>query len=335
MILLAADSSTVATAMSSANGAYYLRAPSAGTYRLRADRIGYGSTLSDPLQLEDGGSLSYRIEASTRPVELASITVEGERDERCRLSPDAGSATYAVWEEARKALENAAWTDRSNKYRQIGERYTMFLDRTGRPLSLPSARSGQGDTPTTDSIITSAGYTLFKSLPARQLREIGYVVVVTEELNERYAIFAGRPDAIGGTAYFGPDASVLLSETFHEDHCFRLVEGKGLNEGMIGLAFQPFRRPTNADIEGTLWLDRHTAELNSLEFEYVGKVPTRRDGLRGSGRVEFDRLSYGPVIVRSWWIQMPGLATGVPHFDELSGWTRQGGRVTEVVRSGQ
>ena len=210
----------------------------------------------------------------------------------------------------------------------------MFLDRSGRPLSLPSSRSDISDTPTTDSIITSAGYTLFKSLPAQHLREIGYVVVVTEQLNEKYAIFPGRPDAIGGTAYFGPDASVLLSEAFHEDHCFRLVEGKGRNDGMVGLSFRPIHRQTHADIEGTLWLDGRTAELSSLEFLYVGKVPARKDGLRGSGRVEFDRLSDGPVIVRNWWIQMPGLTTGVAHFDELSGWTRQGGRVTDVVRSG-
>lgn len=334
VMLLDADSTAAATAMSSSNGAYYLRAPAPGTYRLRADRIGYGSTLSEPLELAEGESSSYRVEASTRPVELTALLVEGARDDRCRLSQDAGDATYGVWEEARKALENAAWTDRSRRYRLIGEQYTMFLDQSGRPLSLPGTRSERSDKPTTDSIITAAGYTLFKSLPARHLREIGYVVVVTEDLNERYAIFPGRPEAIGGTAYFGPDANVLLSEAFHQDHCFRLVEGEGRNEGMVGLSFQPARRPTLADIEGTLWLDGRTAQLHSLDFRYVGAVPARRGGLPGSGRVEFDRLSDGPIIVRNWWIQMPGLTTGVPHFDELRGWTRQGGRVTEVVRSG-
>lgn len=334
VILLDADSATAATAMSSSSGAYYLRPPSPGSYRLRTDRIGYSSTLSEPLKLEEGASLSYRVEASTRPVELAALMVEGVRDDRCRLSQDVGDATYGIWEEARKALENAAWTDRSRRYRLVGEQYTMFLDRSGRPLSLPTSRSDQSDKQTTDSIITSAGYTLFKSLSAQHLREIGYVIVVTNELNQRYGIFPGRPDAIGGTAYFGPDANVLLSEAFHDDHCFRLVEGKGPNDGLIGLSFRPYRRPMHADIEGTLWLDDQTAELSSLEFQYVGKVPARRDGLRGSGRVEFDRLSDGPVIVRNWWIQMPGLTTGVPHFDELSGWTRQGGRVTDVVRSG-
>jgi len=334
VILLDADSTTAATAMSSSSGAYYLQPSSPGTYRLRTDRIGYSSTLSEPLEIMESASLSYRVEASTRPVELETLMVEGARDDRCRLTRDVGDATYGIWEEARKALENAAWTNRSRRYRLVGERYTMFLDRSGRPLSLPSSRSDQSDKPTTDSIITSAGYTLFKSLPAHHLREIGYVVVVTEEMNDRYAIFPGRPDAIGGTAYFGPDASVLLSQAFHEDHCFSLVEGNGRNEGMIGLSFRPFRRPTLADIEGTLWLDGRTAELSSLEFNYVGAVPVRRDGLTGSGLVEFDRLSDGPVIVRNWWIQMPGLVTGVPHFDKLSGWTRQGGRVTEVVRGG-
>ena len=42
------------------------------------------------MEIGQGESLSYRVEASTRPVELAALMVEGTRDDRCRLSRDVG-----------------------------------------------------------------------------------------------------------------------------------------------------------------------------------------------------------------------------------------------------
>ena len=40
----------------------------------------------------------------------------------------------------------------------------------------------------------------------------------------------------GSVHYFGPDASILLSNVFLNGHCFRLAEEEG-RPGAIGLAF--------------------------------------------------------------------------------------------------
>ena len=106
----------------------------------------------------------------------------------------------------------------------------------------------------------------------------------------------------GRTEYFGPDASILLSNLFLNGHCFRLAEREG-QTGVIGLAFEPVGEKIT-DVEGTLWLDRETAHLRFLEFKYVN-APTRLTKGVGGGRVDFERMPDGTWIVRRWRIQVP------------------------------
>src|SRR4029453_5669250 len=79
----------------------------------------------------------------------------------------------------------------------------------------------------------------FVSVPAAQLSANGYVRQGSTE-----------------NTYFAPDAAVLLSDEFLRDHCFRLRQGEGRREGLIGLGFEPVRGRNKPDIAGTLWIDR-------------------------------------------------------------------------------
>ena len=63
-------------------------------------------------------------------------------------------------------------------------------------------------------------------------------VLLAEDLLE--SGFIRRVDD-GGFDYFGPDASVLLSDAFLDTHCFRLVAREDLPEA-VGLAFDPVRK---------------------------------------------------------------------------------------------
>jgi hypothetical protein len=107
-----------------------------------------------------------------------------------------------------------------------------------------------------------------------------------------------------GYVYAAPDADVLLSDRFLEEHCFRLRGSGAPAPGLIGLAFEPVRGRRVSDVEGVLWVDRASAELRLLEFEYT-RAPIR--GSRGvpGGRMEFQRLPDGRWITSSWVIRMP------------------------------
>src|SRR5688572_11239044 len=84
-------------ALTDSAGRFELRAPAAGSYRLRAERVGFRSTVSPPLALETGQVRAYRMEGDPVAVSLAAVQVRGAR--RCRVRPGAGQATAVVWEE--------------------------------------------------------------------------------------------------------------------------------------------------------------------------------------------------------------------------------------------
>jgi len=374
LVLTDDEGESVNKTMSDAAGAYSLEAPAPGSYRIRTDRIGFTSSTTDWIEIAVGEAIAFRVETDVEPIELTSLVVDANWEgDRCRRSREASAATFALWDEARKALENSVWADSALRYRFSGVRRTQFIDQDGEPIPIrpleETPESGLEDGAPLDSLITvtSSGYELFRSLPAEDLRKIGYVVRVTPALDRKYLLTysLSGPDTSSDststtvstrtvtewTAFFGPDARVLLSDVFHETHCLRIEENDDM-PGMIGLRFEPVDSKA-VDIDGVLWLDRASAELRSVEFRYVGDLPTAnrshcvsvhaatraqcenaaRDARLwpSTGRIDFDRLASGPFIVRSWWIQVPGVKTGNPLVDSRGVWTREGGLVTRVL----
>lgn len=296
-------------ALTDPSGRFLLRAPTAGAYHVKTAMIGWRSWVSPVLRLAPGGSVRYRLEVPLQPVRLPEIVVEGER--RCRTDPDTGRAIAQVWEEARKALSAVSWTQQQQILQYGLVRYRRRLDeRTLRVVD--------------EELTTKAGHfrgSPFVSLPAHELSRNGYV----------------RPDPEGGWEYFGPDAAVLLSETFANDHCFYLTE-HAEHPRLLGLAFRPVRQRRVPDIDGVLWLDRETAELRHLEFRYVRLPWSEIESPHIGGRVEFERIPTGAWIVHHWWLRMPRLGRRIPSLltylrnPELVivGYREAGGFVTDV-----
>ncbi len=155
----------------------------------------------------------------------------------------------------------------------------------------------------------------WKSLPVDDLLSGGFV----------------RPDG-DGSAYYAPDADVLLSDAFLDTHCMRLADGENDSEGLIGLAFEPVGDRGITEISGVLWVDPSNGELRWLDYgyEYLD-VPNRE---RLGGRVRFEGLPDGTWIVRDWVIRMPLLSatrlrTGGLR-TELIGIKEQGGLIVRV-----
>lgn len=288
------------------SGLFELAASAPGEYWLRAERIGYATTRSDPFRLAAGDTLSIRLEAGVEAVSLAGVQAEADR--RCRVRPDEGLAVTRVWDEARKALAAAAWTQDRGMYQYEMTGVTRQLDRDGRQVLSEDREYQQG-----------YRRAPFVSRAADSLVAEGFVRLTLHE-----------------SVYWAPDAGVLLSDAFLDTHCFRLREDPDDAPGLIGLAFEPVPRRRVPEIGGTLWVDPGSAELRWLEFDYRNlDLPDVLMRSRPGGRVEFKALPNGTWIVNSWQIRMPQAKTATNPLTkqlttELEGVTVQGGEVLRV-----
>ena len=298
----------VSTTLTGSAGTWLLRAPIAGTYRLRADRIGYASVLSDSLVLRRGESTSHRLSVAVSPIGLTELAVEGV-DGQCELLAEEGLAVYGVWEEARKALAAIVWTGQQPYYRFDAVHYQRRLDEDGVPAGTAEYEE-----------VRYFGRHPFRSIPTRDLVLGGFVQSVS-----------------GSVQYYGPDAEVMLSNEFLRRHCFHLVETD--DSDLIGLEFEPVEEARVIDIAGIMWLDPVSSELRRLDFRYENldlSVDTRRLG----GTVEFTRLPSGAWIVQHWAIRVPIIEQGPPRRSSggrtlpprrlLTGIDEGGGQVTAV-----
>lgn len=211
-----------------------------------------------------------------RAIDLEGIKVPARQ--RCAPHPGRGPELAAVWEQARQALGGTAVTDAEARYRfrvvhsekRLEPSTLRVLEERTRPRQF-------------------TGREAFTAIPAEQLAREGFV-----------------RETADGIFFYAPDLDLLLSDTFIEMHCFRLVEGDGNAPGLVGLAFDPAPGRRHAAIRGTLWVDRQTSELRHLEYRYVRlpwDVPTASLG----GQVDFTRLDTGAWIISRWWIRTPHL----------------------------
>lgn len=265
-----------ARALTDARGGYELHAPAPGSYRLRTAIIGVRRWTSEPFALAPGAEITRDIVVPLQPVMLDALIVEGRR--QCRaIDPDSSAAITRVWEEARKALSAVSWS-RGDSLRYDAIHYSRRLSPWNlRPLGGSAWR------------LTGRVVEPFPSAGADSLSLLGYI----------------WSEPGGAWRHFGPDADVLLSDSFAGEHCFYL-QAHPDDPGLLGLAFEPARGRNLPEIEGVLWLDRQTARLRYLEFRYV-KLPWAVDAPELGGRVEFERLPTGHWIVDHWRLRMPEL----------------------------
>jgi hypothetical protein len=299
---------TVSTTLTSSAGTWLLRPPRAGTYRLRADRIGYASFTSEPLTVTAGEAIMHRLVVAVAPVGLSELAVEGAGGQ-CEVMREESLTVYRVWEEARKALAAIVWTGQQQYYRFDAVQFQRVLDAKGVPTSAVEYEE-----------VRFFGRHPFRSIPTRDLILGGFV--------QRIA---------GSMQYYGPDADVMLSRDFLRRHCFRLVNTDETE--LVGLDFEPMDDARVIDISGTMWLNGESSELRRLDFRYEN-LDLHVDMERLGGTVEFARLPSGAWIVQRWAIRTPVIELGPPRRSSggrvlprrlvLTGIDEGGGQVTAV-----
>jgi hypothetical protein len=310
--LLDAAGRPVSDAAADGAGAFRIRAPGPGSYRLRAGQVGFQSAVSAPFTLGAGERLARSLAITPRSVTLEGLVATARP--RCEAVRTSGAALERVWEEARNAL---ALTVRTAADSTIGYDFATYVRTT--PV--------RGDSLLEDStaLVRMVGGVPFASVPVGELDRLGFVRNV-----------AGR------IVFFGPDAEVLLSEEFLAQHCFSLRQGRGAEAGLIGLAFEPVPSRRRPDVRGVLWLDARSSELRHVEWQYTRVRAHARYAPRG--RAEFVRLPGGAWIIRAWWLRLPaawartdgGRDAFTLHYDYVEGVREVGGSVARVwsARSG-
>jgi len=316
VIVVASDArgSETARALSNARGEYTLRLSAPGNVALKALRIGFRPTIGPTVAVEEGKTDAPKIVLVADAISLTAINIRDR--ETCRVGADTGLAVTRVWEEARKAMLSSQLEKESAPLVAEWIEYDQRLDSSARVVRAQRVRTSRN--PTNHA---------FKSRPAMLLDTAGYIIVEN-----------------GEATYFAPDAEVLLSEVFAAHHCFRLAAPPRDRPELIGVAFVPSRDRSEArDIQGTLWVDRNTNELKTLEFRYtnLNEVATAAGA---GGRVEFLRLNEGSWLVSRWNLRMPevearrtstigGRATVTATRPVLRAVQITGGEVTRVSRN--
>lgn len=276
MTLVHFDGTEVDRTLSSVDGRFRVTAPTPGNYRLRAERIGYATAFSRYFEVAAGKTVRMDMSASVEAISLVGIEASGER--RCGVEPKKGLRLARVWDEARKALAAAAWTQERGYYE-----YEM---RNLRQRLEPGSHKLISEDRSYNRSYVKAPYV---SRPADSLVEGGFARITRHE-----------------SLYWAPDAEVLLSDAFLRTHCFSLKTDWRKASGLLGLRFEPQSRRAVPDIGGTLWLDPRTSRLERLEFTYRNMDYPDGIGNNGAGgTLDFEALPNGTWVVDSWRIRMP------------------------------
>ncbi len=298
--LLDARDSGVAEGLSTEGGTRVLRAP-AGTYRVRARRIGFLPFISTPVVLPRPDDL--RLVVETPSVVLNRVVVEAKSE--CKGGDPAAQSLGVVWDEIDKALRASQLTTRDLAGFGQARTYRRELGTDGTVIS--------SDT----SLFPITHSRPFGAIDPDTLAAAGYV----------------RGDEVNGWHYFAPDETLLRSEPFARTHCFRLVREQA-RPGQIGVGFEPIPRRTVADIEGVLWLDETSAKLREIVFSFVNAGPLTR--FHASGFTRFVLVSSGAWLVSEWRLRAPRLGMrnspySGPQFN-LIGYIEDGGGILTPTR---
>jgi hypothetical protein len=276
VLLLDSLDAPAGRALSNDLGGFIVRSQKAGTFRVRTLRIGFKPEVSDQIALGAGDEVQRRITLTNLAVALDKVTIAGRN--ACGTSAVANaSATLELLDQARAALTATELTNEARTVTSTSVVFRRVMDASGRAVLGQRA-----------AVLVDSGAQPWQSTPIDSLRRFGYVIESGDSL-----------------IYRAPGLDMLASEAFIADHCFRLVEERGT--ARIGIAFEPApERRRVAEIRGTLWLDRATAELREMDFRYAN-VETAIVDARAGGNAQFARTKNGSWVISAWSIRMPVL----------------------------
>ncbi|MGV3709001.1 MAG: carboxypeptidase-like regulatory domain-containing protein [Gemmatimonas sp.] len=266
--------SIIARTVTNERGRFTLGSRTPFTATLRLLRVGFQPMNAGSFELAVGDSRDVSVTLNEMRIELATRTVRSSS--RCEIRPDGANTVAQLFQQARTALIATTTTIEGN-VRAEYVNYQRMHDRRQELLS-PVARATR----------TSGTLKPYASASVDSLERRGYVVESGTDF-----------------VYYAPDADVLLSDRFLSQHCLQYVEKHESLPQLVGVAFKPVvARPNFVDIQGTLWLDRATSELQFLDYSYTS-LPDHLERAGLGGRVDYAQMANGVWFVSEWSIRMP------------------------------
>ncbi|MGH7500307.1 MAG: carboxypeptidase regulatory-like domain-containing protein [Longimicrobiales bacterium] len=269
-VVLVAGGRVVARTLTDGAGRFRLPSSGDGPFEVRVRVTGRPETTS---AVTDS---VVRLVIADVSVDVTALSRAGDAA-KCVAANSAGSAGR-LWAEAKKALEVEAWGRAERVFSYDVFQYDRVLNAEQR-IERERGRL-------VDGIVDSPS------------RGRPWELV----LREGYAESTPRGDIL-----YAPDGDVLLSDAFTSTHCFRIATG---DHGRVGLAFAVLPDRSVVDIEGVMWFDARTAELQKIEFRYTGLDVEGREG--PGGGLDFTHLPAGHWTLSRWFVRTPapGAAQG-------------------------
>jgi hypothetical protein len=309
------NGATVASALSTSSGDFMLRLPGPGRYQLRALQIGFRPTVIDGVDVTTGAVRVQNLILTGLPVTIEGVLIRDYAD--CDLAGPQADTFLQLWEQARGALAATRLSEESglldvSVVSLVGHFDAVNFNRD--PPAGPLRRALHPEVDTTNAR-EAAVDRVFASTPTETLVASGYM----------------RRRTDGRLVFDAPSAETLLSDDFAAHHCFSVAGSAPQHPEWVGIAFRPTgSRDTLVDIRGVLWLERASAELKRLTFEYTNLPggsaslcdpnPEGSLGDRGArcmtvtvvdqelglgGETDFVRLADGEWLTNRWSIRTP------------------------------
>ena len=219
------------------------------------------------------------IAMTSLPTMLDPVNV---RANACPNRSDAGAA-LGLLEQARAGLLNSVVARKANPASVVLIRFQRMMDGTSDRIASQAV--------TLDSTPRSTS-SFYAVRSAVEFVEVGFV-----------------READNGATFYAPDAEALLDDAFIAGYCFRLVKADRSRPAEVGLGFAtPKRAPKRVDIDGVLWVDTVTRQLQNLEFRYVG-LGGQLEEARPGGWLSFREMPNGSVIIDRWSLRLPVIHT--------------------------
>jgi hypothetical protein len=299
VVRLLRDTTALTRGLTNGVGRVSVRAPAAGEYRMRVLRIGYAPFLTAPVRVTANETVETVVRMSAAIVSLDVIEVQSKSE--CGGKLDDRGMTGAVWSQVQTALTANVVTNADRAPPMRVREFRRDISKDG---------NLRNEVLTSDAIVRGQPYA---SPDIKALMSKGYAYLVNDVMT-----------------FSAPDANVFTSDEFITTHCFSAVPGPA--DSIVGLSFTPIPRRRQSDVQGTLWVNRATSELQSIEYSYTN-LPVQLRELGLGGRVDFSRLAGGEWVVSYWHIRMPvmaeppqdyrGKVRSVPHLEsyvEIGGW---------------
>lgn len=294
------DGRAIARAVTGAQGNWHLRLT---TERLviRALRIGFTPHVLDTIQLAVGER--RELNAVLPGTAVVLTTVRTAADTRCRVRPDSASLVARLFHEARTALAASLLIAPDGPVRSH-VRVTQEVWSTDESEMLEDEHRE----------FVSDSLRPFRTAPVDTLIEAGVVV------RKRDAFPTLRNERPVAVDYRVPGVDLLVDDRFLEHYCLQLSDARTDHPDWIGVAFRPARARRITQIDGTLWIDRHSAELRRMDFGYTG-LDGAELKIGPGGRLEFTRLETGTWFVSRWSLRVPAIGS----------WVEQSARATTLI----